>query len=125
MANTKKWVITDLEVKPTVDTLTDVVAIVHWRRQAEELVGEDKVILADMYGACSINLPEADAFIPFEELTKEIVIGWLESTLDMSTIDASLDINIDTQKNPPVVTKRAPWITEPESTNTESSILPS
>ena len=123
MANTKKWVISDLEVKPTVDTLTDVVAIVHWRRQAEELVGEDKVILADMYGACSINLPEADAFIPFEELTEETVIGWLESTLDMSTIDASLDINIDTQKNPPVVMKKAPWIPAP-TTNTEPSVLP-
>ena len=111
MANTKKWVISDLEVKPTVDTLTDVVAIVHWRRQAEELVGE-KTYIADMYGACSINLPEADTFVPFEELTEATVIGWLESALAVDIIDAALDTQIDTQKNPPIISKKAPWITE-------------
>lgn len=111
MANTKKWIISDLEVKPSVDTLTDVVAIVHWRRQAEELVGEDKVLIADMYGACNINLPEAESFIPFEELTEETVIGWLESTLAVDVVDASLELNLDAQKNPPVVSKKAPWIT--------------
>ena len=111
MANTKKWVIAALDCKPSVDTMTDVVAVVHWRKQATEVV-DDKTYTADMYGACQIGLPDAETFISFEDLTEEEVITWLKATLDVAAIDSALDAQIDTQKNPPVVTKKAPWITE-------------
>jgi hypothetical protein len=111
MANTKKWVIAALDCKPSVDTMTDVVAVVHWRKQATEVVG-DKTYTADMYGACQVGLPDAETFISFEDLTEEEVITWLEATLDVAAIDSALDAQIDTQKNPPVVTKKAPWITD-------------
>lgn len=111
MANTKKWVIAALDCKPSIDAMVDVVSTIHWRRQATEVV-DDKTYTADMYGACTITLPEPESFIDFEDLTEEVVIPWLEATLDVEAIDASLDAQIETQKNPPVVTKKAPWITE-------------
>lgn len=111
MANTKKWVIAALDCKPSVDGLTDVVSTIHWRKQATETVGET-TYTADTYGACTVSEPDAENFTAFEDLTEEVVIPWLEATLDVEAIDASLDAQIETQKNPPVVTKKAPWITE-------------
>jgi hypothetical protein len=65
-----------------------------------------------MYGACSIALPEAESFIAFESLTEAEVIAWVEATLDIAAIDSALDMQLDNQKNPPIISKKAPWITE-------------
>jgi hypothetical protein len=111
MSNTKQWVIAALDCKPTVDTMADVVATIHWRKQATEIV-EDKTYIADMYGACSIALPAAESFIAFENLTEAEVIAWVEATLDIAAIDSALDMQLDNQKNPPIISKKAPWITE-------------
>lgn len=111
MANTKKWVIAALDCKPSVDTLTNVVSTIHWRKQATEVIDE-KTYTADMYGACTVGAPDAENFTAFADLTEEEVIAWLEDTLDVAAIDSALDAQIETQKNPPVVTKKAPWITE-------------
>lgn len=111
MSNTKQWVIAALDCKPTVDTMTDVVATIHWRKNATEIV-DDKTYTASMYGACSIALPEAESFIAFESLTEAEVIAWVEATLDIAAIDSALDAQLDNQKNPPIISKKAPWITE-------------
>lgn len=111
MANTKKWVIAAFDCKPQEGEMTDVVFTVHWRKQATETVGE-KTYTADTYGACTVGAPDAENFTAFNDLTEEIVIPWLEAVLDVAAIDASLDAQIETQKNPPVVTKKAPWIVE-------------
>lgn len=111
MANTKKWVIASFDCKPSVDSMTDVVSVIHWRKQATETVGET-TYTADMYGTCQVGLPEAETFIAFDSLTESTVIAWLEATLDVAAIDSALDAQIDFQKNPPVVSKSAPWIVE-------------
>ena len=111
MANTKQWVIAALDCKPTVDTMTDVVSIIHWRKNATEIV-DDKTYTASMYGACQIGLPEAESFIAFESITEAEAIAWLEDTLDTAAIDSALDSQIDMQKNPPIISKNIPWITE-------------
>ena len=111
MANTKQWVIAALDCKPSIDTMIDVVAVIHWRKIATEVV-DDKTYTADTYGACTITLPEPESFIEFNDLTEATMVEWLEATLDVEAIDNALDAQIDTQKNPPIVTKKAPWITE-------------
>lgn len=111
MSNTKQWVIAALDCKPTVDTMTNVVATIHWHKNATEIV-DDKTYTASMYGACSIALPEAESFIAFESLTEAEVIAWVEAALDIAAIDSSLDAQLDAQKNPPIISKKAPWITE-------------
>jgi hypothetical protein len=111
MANTKQWVIATLDCKPLEDTMEDVVSVIHWRKKATEVV-DDKTYTADTYGACTVGAPDAENFTAFADLTEEEVIAWLEATLDVEAIDNALDAQIDTQKNPPIVTKKAPWITE-------------
>jgi hypothetical protein len=44
-------------------------------------------------------------------LTQAIVEGWLESALDVAVIDASLDGQIENQKNPKEVSLPLPWLT--------------
>lgn len=122
MTNTKKWVISAFECKPIVDGLTDVVSTIHWRKEAAETVGET-TYTADTYGACTVSEPDAENFTAFEDLTEEVVIPWLEATLDVEAIDATLDAQIETQKNPPVVFKLAPWVTEITPTNIEQNLV--
>ena len=111
MATTYKWVISAMNEYPTTpDNLTDVVFTVHWRRQAKQIDG-DKTWLVETYGAQSIPAPSPDNFTPYADLTQAIVEGWLESAMDVAVIDASLDAQIENQKNPKEVSLPLPWMT--------------
>ena len=56
---------------------------------------------ARRYGSCSFSPdPSSDGYVPFESLTEELVIGWVQSTLDVEEIKASLTAQIEEQKNP-------------------------
>ena len=120
MTNTKKWVIAALECKPSVDNLTDVVSIVHWRRQATEVV-DDKTYIVETYGSCSMPPADAESFIAFDSLTEETVTAWLEATLDVSDIDTTLDAKLELEKNPPLVQKQAPWMPTPNLDLTQAA----
>jgi len=111
MATTNfKWVISAMNEYPTTpDNLTDVVFTVHWRRQAEQIDG-DKTWFAETYGAQSVPAPSPDNFTPYADLTQAIVEGWLESAMDVAVIDASLDKQIENQKNPKEVSLPLPWV---------------
>jgi len=56
---------------------------------------------ARRYGSCSFE-PDAtsDDYIRFEDLTEEMVIGWVQATLDVKQMEASLLAQIEEQKNP-------------------------
>lgn len=56
---------------------------------------------ARRYGSCSFE-PDAtsEGYVPFEDLTEEIVLGWVQSTLDVEATEASLLAQIEEQKNP-------------------------
>lgn len=98
------------EYPTTADNLTDVVFIVHWRRQASTVVDE-KTYTADSYGALSVEQPNPEDFTPYENLTFEQVCEWLEAGLDVESLDTSLDKQLENQINPPVVSLPLPWIT--------------
>jgi hypothetical protein len=42
----------------------------------------------------------SDDYIPFEDLTEEIVFGWVQATLDVEAMEDSLLAQIEEQKNP-------------------------
>jgi hypothetical protein len=58
---------------------------------------------ARRYGSCSFQ-PDAtsDDYIPFEDLTEEIVLGWVED------VEASITAQIEEKKNPAIL-KGFPW----------------
>ena len=103
-----KFVISSMDEYPSSEGLTDVVFNVHWRRQATEVDG-DKSYFADTYSVLSVSSPDPSSFVPYDQLTEQMVEGWLNSGLDVASIDASLTAQIEEQKNPKVVSLPLPW----------------
>ena len=92
---TYKWVISDLKAKIQDGELSNVIDTIHWRYQATD--GEHT---ADVYGSVGLESPEADSFIPADELTVADVEAWLEAKLDVEALKSGLDAQIEAQKNP-------------------------
>lgn len=112
MATNYYWIISAMDTAPSDDGLTDVVKTVHWRRDAE-LVDGDKTYYGDVYGALGCSAPDPMAFVPYSELTFDEVCGWLETSLDVVSLDAALDAQIENQINPPIVQLPLPWAPAP------------
>ena len=105
---TTDWVISAMECRVHEENMDDVVIIVHWRYQAREL-HEEKEYFAETYGAASVGMPDPENFTPYDQLTKEQVVGWLEEELDVEQMNASLQENINLQINPVTVTLPPAW----------------
>ena len=67
------------------------------------------VFIADTYGALSLDAPHEASFTPYDEVTKEMVEGWLADSLDCEAIEANLDAQIQNFLNPPIVAYPLPW----------------
>ena len=71
---------------------------VHWR-----VTKEDGDYSASSYGTQPLNTEDIQNFIPFDEVTSEIVEGWVKDVMGeekVSEIENSLDQQIEKEKNP-------------------------
>jgi hypothetical protein len=95
------WIIPQdaFEVYPSEDGLTNVVKYIKWIRKAEEIDG-DITYSAQNNATFICGQPDPSNYTPYEYLTEEIVISWLESGLNMQTIDGALANNIANQMLP-------------------------
>ena len=98
------WIISQLDSIPSIDGMDKVISTIHWRAQKQ-----DEGFTADMYGALSVDAPHEASFTPYDEVTKEMVEGWLEAGLDTEAIEANLDAQIENFLNPPIVNYGLPW----------------
>ena len=78
------------------------VTTVHYNVSAED--GE---FTASTYGTVGFTKEEMD-YVPFEELTPEQVIGWVQDSLGKDTVEEALATQIEALKNP-VVESGLPW----------------
>lgn len=104
----KQWIINQMDCVPQDGDLTDFVVTVHWNRNATEVVNE-KEYFASVYGSQSFSKDDVANFIPYEELTYEIVCGWLDATINVEALDLNLDAQIENQVNPPIVVLPLPF----------------
>ena len=79
----------------------DIVTTVHWT--ATKTDGD---YVASVYSTQAVEA--GDTIIPFNDLTEDIVKGWLAEELDLEAIEATLDAQIEAQKNP-VTASGVPW----------------
>jgi kynureninase len=102
------FLISQLDSIPSLDGMDKVISTIHWRAQKQY---EEDVIhfTADTYGALAVDAPHEASFTPYDEVTKEMVEGWLESGLDCEAIEANLDAQIENFLNPPIVAYPLPW----------------
>jgi hypothetical protein len=99
-----KWIISQLDTAPSLDTLTDVVKVVHYRYE-----GKDGEYTAEIYGAMSCETPSETDFTAYEDLTYEQVCTWLEAGLNTEAMNENLTTQIENLKNPPIVNLPLPW----------------
>lgn len=95
------WNCRTVDVFPTYESETDVVYNVHWSLQASEQV-DGKTYEANVYGTQSIAIDLAD-FVPFADLTNEMVTGWVEAAMGEESVQSlkdSLNLAIESQINP-------------------------
>lgn len=104
----KQWYINAMDCKPQDGDLTDFVVVVHWSRNAKETIN-DIEYFASVYGTQSFSAEDVTDFIPYDQLTYEIVCGWLDSTIDVAALDLNLDQQIENQVNPPIITPPLPF----------------
>jgi len=97
MANFQ-WVIPQgaMLTELAIDGLTDVVVTVNAFREISDGTTSTQIPV------CIGLTPPAEGFIPYDQLTKEIVDGWLDAGTDKEAIDAELAVQLENIKNPKV-----------------------
>jgi len=75
-----------------------VIYTVHWSLYAQD--DSEEPIIVNSIGTIGVEYIAGDPFIPYNELTKENVIVWLEDQLDVESLKNYLDQQIESKKNP-------------------------
>jgi len=104
MAILYSWTFPYLDVAPSEEGLVDVVKVIHWRYRLD-----DNGIFAEIFGSTGLDDTDGINFIPFEELTKSWAIQMLNNKMDVAQLQEALLQDVSNQKNPPIVTKPAPF----------------
>lgn len=105
---TYTWSFNPLEAYPTASGENDVVFMVHW-----QLNGTNGSYQGASIGTQNITYESGSVFIPFNELTYDIVYNWMTASMGierMNQITASVAQQIESQINPPVLVQQAPWL---------------
>jgi hypothetical protein len=63
---------------------------------------------ASTYGTVGYTEQPGETYVPYSELTQDQVVGWVQTSLGKDTVEASLQSQIDAQKNP-VQASGTPW----------------
>ena len=107
MANTYSWKINALDAKIHENDLDNVIYTVHYT-----FIGQDdseEPVMASSIGTLGVQYNPENPFIPYADLTKEDVVGWLEAGLDVDSMKENLDKQIELKIHPVNETLRPDW----------------
>jgi hypothetical protein len=107
---TYTWNVTALYTE-TIDGEQNYVVIANYN-----VVGVDDTYSASLSNIARFSTESVSPFIPYEDLTEEIVIGWIQQDLGVdgvANLEACIQGQINSQINPPVVPVNTPlpWST--------------
>ena len=106
------WTIATLERDLQPADMDGAVVVAHWRATDSETVGEgdDAVTYsASSYGTVGFTPDPTDPdYVPYADLTEEMVLGWVWETVDQEATEAALAAKIEAEKNP-VTANGVPW----------------
>lgn len=111
MANTYAWTINKLDVRPTQDSLSDVVYNIHWTYTAtsDQLDPDGNPYTADAVGTSPVGEPNPNDFTDFADLTQSQVEGWLAMDGTIANINEHVDSLIEEKIAPTSEAKDVPW----------------
>jgi len=101
MAITYKWNINQMNAHIQAEGEDNVIFTVHWTYQGVEESGEQQY-QASQIGAQSFTYVAGEPFTPYEdtEAFENVVIGWLEDVLDVPSMAANIEAQIQKQITP-------------------------
>ena len=107
---TFKWNCKTVDVYPTSGDNTDVVYNVHWRvtGTSDQVDADGNAYTATSIGTQTLSTEEIVDFVPFEDLTNELVAGWVQAAMGeeaVANLETSLNNQIDALITPTSVTK--------------------
>lgn len=109
MSTVFTWTITQMQCVPQEGGHTDVVITASWNCNATSEVS-GVTYSADYSGSASFSLDPSAPFTPFDQLTQDQVLGWVWENPNLkSGIEANVQVQLDRQINPPIVTPPLPW----------------
>ena len=79
------------------------------------VVAVDEAFSASSYGTTSWTQKSED-FVPYDQLTEELVLGWVYEFVNKEVVETSLASQIEALKNPPITSGILPWLVEPTVT---------
>lgn len=106
-----EWEILKLECKVLEDGLSNVVFKVHWTYKLSTIINEIKYLCSKSL-VTELSSPNPNNFIPYESLTKEQVITWIENEIGivgMQSLYTELESNITQQITPVIVALNPPF----------------
>jgi hypothetical protein len=107
MALTNTWNVVQMDAYPQYHDETNVVFQVHWN-----LTASDGEYTGYVYGSVRVMIEEGTVFTPYENLTKEQVIGWVKNALgeeQVTSYEKNVEKQIESARNPTVVKPALPW----------------
>ena len=99
------WLVTTLWTQ-TIAGEQDYVVIASY-----DVTGVDGTYTASLSNTAQFSTANVTNFIPYDQLTNEIVIGWIQAELGVNgvnSIEACIQGQIDSQINPPVTPEVTP-----------------
>jgi hypothetical protein len=99
------WTVTQLYTQ-TIEGMADYVVTASYNT-----TGIDGEFTASLSGTTQFSTADVTEFIPYEDLTEEIVIGWIKESLGENgiiSIEACIQGQIDSEINPPVSPENTP-----------------
>jgi hypothetical protein len=115
---TYSWNFWQFSAYPEIDGYTDVVFQVNYNYIGTSDVPKPDggFYSASWGGSQAFQYQEGTPFVPFNELTPEIVTGWMEATISpeqFAKMQANIVSNIQDAITPQVVNLPAPWTPQP------------
>lgn len=107
MANTYTWSILKLECAVNEDGKENVVKSISW-----QLTATDGTNTTGLVNNSQIELNPDAPFISYEDLTEEVVLGWVQENLGeekITGLHVILDAHLVTMQSPQVVVPALPW----------------
>ena len=111
MSTIYSWNCKTVDVHPTEGDKTNVVYNVHWivTGVSDELDPEGNAYQSTSIGTQIVTYDSESEFIPFDELTNEIIIDWTKDAMGeelVSNIEGFISHEIELKINPTSITKK-------------------
>lgn len=94
---TYNWTFPQFVIEPSIDGLTNVVTAMTWMCTAvNDLNGQTAL----NSGRVVLQPPNPEQFVPFEEITQEMAMGWLAAYISIPGVEQALDVQLNRAQQP-------------------------